>query len=125
MQSISPSRRYLSLALLLVFLSARNLPVTAKHLVDEPHPSNPFLNPKDDPNDSLGYIASNTLTAIAFSTCQLSICVYRRVESETGSTLTVALVQTFSLLKWGGWWMACMTIGAYSYDPSSHHFDDQ
>ncbi|KAH9977784.1 RTA1-like protein [Lactifluus volemus] len=98
MQSISPSRTYLSLALLLVFLSARNLPVTAKHLVDEPHPSDPFLNPKDDPNDSLGYIASNTLTAIAFS-----------------STLTVALVQTFSLLKWGGWWMACMTIGAYTF----------
>jgi len=29
-------------------------------------PSNPFLNPKNDPYNPLRYIASNTLTAVAF-----------------------------------------------------------
>ncbi|KAF8261380.1 RTA1 like protein-domain-containing protein, partial [Lactarius quietus] len=55
-------------------------------------------DPKDDPNNQLGYIASNTLTGVAFSL-----------------VLVVALMQTFNLLKWGTRWMACMNIGAYTF----------
>jgi hypothetical protein len=32
-----------------------------------PRPSDPFLDPKNDPYNPLRYIASNVLTAIAFS----------------------------------------------------------
>ncbi|KAI0254690.1 RTA1 like protein-domain-containing protein [Lactifluus subvellereus] len=98
MQSIFLGRKYPSPALLLVFLSASNLHAAAKHSAGQPRPADPFLDPKDDPYNPLGYIASNTLTGIAF-----------------GFILTAALVQTFNLFKWGAWWMVCMTIGAYTF----------
>jgi hypothetical protein len=34
-------------------------------------PSDPYQDPKNDPCNPLGYIANNTLTAVAFSECQL------------------------------------------------------
>ncbi|KAI0036771.1 RTA1-like protein [Vararia minispora EC-137] len=63
-----------------------------------PHPANPFADPKNDPYNPLGYIASDTLTAIAFS-----------------FVLTSAIVQTFMMRKWGAWWMSCMVIGEYTF----------
>ena len=32
-----------------------------------PHPADPFADPKGDPYNPLGYIASDTLAAVAFS----------------------------------------------------------
>ncbi|KAI0068733.1 hypothetical protein BV25DRAFT_1817642 [Artomyces pyxidatus] len=80
---------------LIILLSA--LITVAKAPVG-PHPADPFLDPKDDPYNPLGYIASNTLTAIAFSLIMLS-----------------AIVETFSMFKWGAWWMSCMVIGEYTF----------
>ncbi|KAJ8086698.1 hypothetical protein PM082_005521 [Marasmius tenuissimus] len=58
----------------------------------------PFADPKHDPYNPLRYIASNTLTAIAFSLI-----------------LSVALLQTWCVRKWGGKYMLSMTIGAYTF----------
>jgi hypothetical protein len=33
-------------------------------------PSDPYQDPKNDPCNPLGYIANNTLTAVAFGECQ-------------------------------------------------------
>lgn len=38
-----------------------------------PRPADPFADPRDDPYNPLRYIASNTLTAIAFSSVIRSI----------------------------------------------------
>ncbi|KAI0053561.1 RTA1-like protein [Auriscalpium vulgare] len=63
-----------------------------------PHPADPYADPKNDPYNPLGYIASNTLTGVAL-----------------GLILSVALVQTFSMFKWGAWWMLAMVIGEYTF----------
>jgi len=61
-------------------------------------PVNPFLDPKDDPYNPLRYIASNTLTAIAFAV-----------------VMTIALIQTFCTFRYGAKWMLVMVIGGYTY----------
>ncbi|KAN0097247.1 RTA1 like domain containing protein [Tylopilus felleus] len=61
-------------------------------------PANPFLDPKDDPYNPLRYIASNTLTAIAFALIML-----------------IALIQTFHTFRYGARWMLAMVIGGYTY----------
>ncbi|KAI9574463.1 RTA1-domain-containing protein [Boletus coccyginus] len=61
-------------------------------------PSNPFLDPKNDPYNPLRYIASNTLTAIAFTLVML-----------------IALIQTFYTFRYGGKYMLTMVIGGYTY----------
>ncbi|KAI0268259.1 RTA1 like protein-domain-containing protein [Gloeopeniophorella convolvens] len=91
-------RKQLVFSLLVLCLLAEALPAAAKLHRQQPPPADPFLDPKNDPYNPLGYIASNTLTGIAF-----------------GLVLAVALAQTFSLFKWGAWWMMCMTIGAYTF----------
>ncbi|KAJ3739402.1 RTA1-like protein [Lentinula detonsa] len=63
-----------------------------------PRPADPFADPRDDPYNPLRYIASNTLTAIAFSL-----------------VLFVAIAQSFCIWKWGGKFMLSMTIGAYTF----------
>ncbi|KAH9045410.1 RTA1-like protein [Lactarius pseudohatsudake] len=84
---------------LLTCLVLSGLPAAARVLPNVPHPANSFLDRRDyNPYNLLGYTASNTLTGIAFSL-----------------VLAVALIQTFHLLNWGAWWMACMTIGAYTF----------
>ncbi|KAG1752731.1 RTA1-like protein [Suillus paluster] len=60
-------------------------------------PSNPYQDPQNDPCNSLGYIANNTLTAVAF--------VY---------VLLVALIQTYRIIYNGAKWMLSMVIGEYS-----------
>ncbi|KAH7917425.1 RTA1-domain-containing protein [Leucogyrophana mollusca] len=61
-------------------------------------PADPFLDPKDDPYNPLKYIASNTLTGIAFAL-----------------VLTVALIHTFYMKRYGAIWMAVMVVGEYTY----------
>jgi len=63
-----------------------------------PHPADPFADPKDDPYNPLGYIATDSLTAIAFSLI-----------------LASALIHTVWMRKWGAWWMTCMVIGEYTF----------
>ncbi|KAJ4478175.1 RTA1-like protein [Lentinula aciculospora] len=67
-----------------------------------PRPADPFADPRDDPYNPLRYIASNTLTAIAFSS------VIRLV-------LFVAIAQSLCMWKWGAKFMLSMTIGAYTF----------
>ncbi|KDR83684.1 hypothetical protein GALMADRAFT_219515 [Galerina marginata CBS 339.88] len=66
-----------------------------KHTVPRP---DPFVDPRHDPYNPLKYIASNTLTAIAFSL-----------------VLVVGIIQTWFIKKWGAKWMMSMTIGAYCF----------
>ncbi|KAG7096893.1 hypothetical protein E1B28_004299 [Marasmius oreades] len=58
----------------------------------------PYADPKHDVYNPLRYIASDTLTAIAFSLI-----------------LAVALSQTWCMVKWGAKYMLAMTIGAYTF----------
>jgi hypothetical protein len=60
-------------------------------------PSDPFIDPKDDFYNPLGYIASNVLTSIA-------VALY----------LLTSIALTFCMRKWGAKWMLCMVIGGYS-----------
>ncbi|KAJ7437202.1 RTA1-like protein [Mycena galericulata] len=66
--------------------------------ISVPRPSDPFLDPKDDPYNPLKYIASNVLTAIAFSL-----------------VLLVAFAQTWLVRKWGSKFMLSMVIGCYTF----------
>lgn len=80
-----------------------------------PRPADPFADPRHDPYNPLKYIASNALTAVAFSEFLAwlrSSCI-----SELfllGLVLLVALAQSICMKKWGAKWMLAMTIGAYS-----------
>ncbi|KAG2042784.1 RTA1 like protein-domain-containing protein, partial [Suillus americanus] len=67
-------------------------------------PSDPYLDPRNDPCNALGYIANNTLTAIAF-----------------GLVLLIALIQTYQIIYKGGRWMLPMVLGEYSTS-QSHDF---
>ncbi|KAL0574678.1 hypothetical protein V5O48_007294 [Marasmius crinis-equi] len=71
--------------------------VEARSNPNIPRPD-PFADPKHDVYNPLRYIASNTLTAIAFSLI-----------------LSVALLQTLCIVKWGAKYMLSMTIGAYAF----------
>ncbi|KAF8558767.1 RTA1-domain-containing protein [Imleria badia] len=73
------------------------MPVVDSQTVVGP-PVNPFLDPKDDLYNPLRYIASNTLTAIAFALVML-----------------IALIQTFYTFRHGAKWMLVMVIGGYTY----------
>lgn len=57
-----------------------------------------FIDPRHDPSNPLKYIASNTLTGIAFSLIVI-----------------VGIIQTWFIRKWGSKWMMSMTIGAYTF----------
>ncbi|KAG1806748.1 RTA1-like protein [Suillus plorans] len=61
-------------------------------------PSDPYLDPRTDPCNALGYIANNTLTVVAF--------VY---------VLLVVLIQTYQVIYNGGKFMLSMVIGEYVY----------
>ncbi|KAJ7180301.1 RTA1-like protein [Mycena crocata] len=63
-----------------------------------PCPPDPFLDPKHDHCNPLRYIASNVLTAIAFSL-----------------VILVALSQSWMVRKWGAKFMLSMVIGAYTF----------
>ncbi|KAJ3762047.1 RTA1-like protein [Lentinula raphanica] len=85
-----------SLRLLWILSIAVSVLATQKTIL--PRPADPFANPRDDPYNPLRYIASNTLTAIAFSL-----------------VLFVAIAQSMCIWKWGGKFMLSMTIGAYTF----------
>ncbi|KIJ70468.1 hypothetical protein HYDPIDRAFT_78585 [Hydnomerulius pinastri MD-312] len=80
----------LSIFVLIISASAANSPSGP--------PADPFLDPNDDPYNTLRYIASNSLTAIAFVV-----------------VMAVALIQTFCTLRYGAKWMLIMVIGEYTY----------
>ncbi|KAG2077358.1 RTA1-domain-containing protein [Suillus decipiens] len=61
-------------------------------------PSDPYLDPRNDLCNALGYIPNNTLTAIAF--------VF---------VLLVALIQTYQIIYNDGKFMLSMVIGEYMY----------
>ena len=115
MQLISPRWVQHTPTFLVTYLLSSGLPAAARKLPNTT-PVNPFLDPKDDPNNPLGYIASNTLTGVALSVYnQFVIHLQTSMPNgRKGLVLAVALMQTFNLLKWGARWMVCMTIGAYS-----------
>ena len=94
MRPTSLGQIHLASAWLLICLLAKGLPVAAKISPDESGPANPFVNPKDDPYNPLGYIASDVLAGFAFG-----------VHAHE--------------FKLGAWWMGCMTIGAYSITRST------
>ncbi|KAJ3778809.1 RTA1-like protein [Lentinula raphanica] len=85
-----------SLRLLWILSIAVSVLATQKTTL--PRPADPFADPRDDPYNPLRYIASNTLTAIAFSL-----------------VLFVAIAQSMCIWKWGGKFMLSMTIGAYTF----------
>ncbi|KAI0318696.1 RTA1-like protein [Amylostereum chailletii] len=79
-----------SFVLLFIGLAWASCVLAKQYGPNLPHPADPFLDPANDPYNPLGYIASNTLTAIAFS-----------------------LIVASAL--WGAWWMSCMVIGEYTF----------
>ncbi|KIM68753.1 hypothetical protein SCLCIDRAFT_13511 [Scleroderma citrinum Foug A] len=60
--------------------------------------TNPYIDPKDDPNNPLKYIASNSLTAVAISI-----------------VLTTALIHTFWCFRYRTKWMLALVVGEYCY----------
>ena len=66
MRPTSLGQIHLASAWLLICLLTRGLPVAAKISPDGSRPANPFLDPKDDPYNPLGYIASDVLAGFAF-----------------------------------------------------------
>jgi len=95
-----PSHQVTIPSLLLLFLAPSSLVgfALARQPNTPPPPSNPYLDPKDDPYNPLRYIASNTLTAIAFSI-----------------VLAIAFIQTWYTWKYRTKWMLSMVIGEYTY----------
>ncbi|KZS97965.1 RTA1-like protein [Sistotremastrum niveocremeum HHB9708] len=81
----------------LAFLATLVSLVLAKKSQQLPCAANPYVDPKDDPCNAIGYITNNTLTAIAFSLYVL-----------------VAFFMTFATVRWGAKYMLSMTIGAYT-----------
>ncbi|KIJ16373.1 hypothetical protein PAXINDRAFT_75421 [Paxillus involutus ATCC 200175] len=61
-------------------------------------PSDPYLDPSNDPCNALRYIPSNTLTATTLAL-----------------VLTVALIQTYLTFRHGTKWMLTMVIGEFTY----------
>ncbi|KAK0453525.1 RTA1-like protein [Armillaria borealis] len=79
-------------------MSTLSLAVSTTQRQEFPSPADPYADPANDPNNPLRYIASNVLTAIAFSLM-----------------LMTALIQTYWIRRWGAKWMMSMTIGAYTF----------
>jgi len=87
-----------SLSLWLLWALSLIVSVMAARKTNLPRPADPFADPRHDPYNPLKYIASNTLTAIAFSL-----------------VLFVAIVQSWYTWKYGAKFMLSMTIGAYTF----------
>ena len=77
-------------------------------------PINPFLDPKNDPNNPLRYITSNTLTAIAFGKPRTLKAWPRLIRTILAFVILIALIQTFYTFRYGAKWMLAMVIGGYS-----------
>ncbi|TFY79972.1 hypothetical protein EWM64_g4039 [Hericium alpestre] len=79
-----------------LLLAAR--PALAARGDNPPHVADPFADPKDDPYNPLGYIASNTLTTIAFDL-----------------VLVTAIAHAVSMWKWRAWWLTCLIVGELTF----------
>jgi hypothetical protein len=79
MQPISLQRVHHTPTFLLIYLLSSSLSSAAKGLPNTTGLTNSSLDPKDDPNNPLGYIASNTLTGVAFSVYNQIILFYTQV----------------------------------------------
>jgi hypothetical protein len=104
----------------LLFILNFASPCLAKLGSIEPRPANPFLDPKNDPFNPLKYVASDVLTAIAFSehfcfqSTKSTSLILARTFLLTGLIIIVALVQSYFAYKWGTKFMLSMVIGEYS-----------
>lgn len=109
------ARHYRSAESILVCLAVLALltPAVNSQITVGP-PANPFPDPKEDPYNPLRYIASNTLTTIAFGE-SWTLGAWPLL---TGDVLVfvilIALVQTFYTVQYGAKWMLAMVIGGYS-----------
>ncbi|EGO01945.1 hypothetical protein SERLA73DRAFT_177602 [Serpula lacrymans var. lacrymans S7.3] len=92
------TQRQQKLIVLLLALLCIVLPIHARSASNTPHLADPFADPKHDPYNPLKYIASNTLTAIAFTL-----------------VMVVALTQSYWTYRFGAKWMLSMVIGEYTF----------
>lgn len=83
------------LGLLAVLSTVSSAGAVVKHPIPR---RDPFVDPKHDPYNPLRYIATNSLTAVAFSL-----------------VLLVGLLQSLCMKRWGARWMLSMVIGAYTF----------
>ncbi|KAG6916828.1 hypothetical protein DXG01_005213 [Tephrocybe rancida] len=63
-----------------------------------PEDFDPFADPKNDINNPLRYITTNSLTGVSFALI-----------------LLVALSQTYCMVRWGAKWMLSLVIGEYFF----------
>jgi hypothetical protein len=104
-----------SLVLGLLCMLSFAAPSLAKLAPTVPRPANPFLDPKRDPYNPLKYIASNVLTAVAFSEFyQHTFSPCPCPTQFPGLVIIVALIQSYFTFKWGTKFMLSMVIGEYS-----------
>ncbi|KAI9574466.1 RTA1-domain-containing protein [Boletus coccyginus] len=92
------ARSYHSTGSVLLYLAILTLMTPAANSQTVAASSDAYLDPKNDPNNPLKYIASNTLTAIAFALAIL-----------------VAHIQAFYTFRYGGKYMLAMVIGGFTY----------
>jgi hypothetical protein len=77
MQPISPKQVHFALALLLICPVAGSPPVAVGHSPDGLSPADRLLDPKYDPYNLPGYIASYVLAGLALGAHEHSTSVYR------------------------------------------------
>ncbi|KAI0052331.1 RTA1-like protein [Auriscalpium vulgare] len=89
--SIFPTPFRTAFAVLLVTVCLASLVRASDHGSDS-------IDLKDDLQNPLGYIASNTLTTVALA-----------------AILAVAFTHVWCMIKWGAIWMLCMVIGEFTF----------
>ena len=78
--------------------------------------TNPYIDPKDDPNNPLKYIASNSLTAVAICMYPISswgVLSIPIMTSYAAIVLTTALIHTFWCFRYRTKWMLALVVGEY------------
>ncbi|KAA1466425.1 RTA1-domain-containing protein [Dentipellis sp. KUC8613] len=84
---------------LVAVLLATVLVASARPTGDNPpHEADPFADPRNDPYNPLRYIASNTLTLIAFELISWT-----------------AIFQGACMWKWRTWWMSTLVVGELTF----------
>lgn len=78
--------------------------------------ADPLADPENDPCNSLRYIPSNKLAALALSKPLLLQCWHKSTANwrHKGHYLLVGIIHIFSTLKWGAVWMSALTVGCFS-----------
>ena len=78
--------------------------------------TDPYINPKDDPNNPLKYIASNSLTAVALCSCPISswgVLSILIMSSHAVIVLNTAFIHSFWCSRYRTKWMLPLIIGEY------------